>query len=407
MRANNDSASIGHNGGPTFDDIVRENMDRGLLLSMKEVIVEAVRDPRLDRRHLRVLAEVIDHINSSTGTSFPGHKTIAEGLRRYNVDGYPDQGYSEQGIRNTISDLVNCGYLVSVRRAGEKGGRALAHYSIRKPPRADLQEMITDWIMAQRTASARVHPMVKARHEQPSDVTQAGDVTSRRDVISQGDVRQEGDVTHSGYIRSTYSTSTQSRHTNQPADVTHQTDVIPQTDVTSDVISPVAPVTNTKELESVSDGARARTHPMEARGYPEPLAGEEHQGHGVYANGETIRHAEFAISLPGIQMQTLNAGMTANEVRAFCLAHALQWGVEIENGQRPDKVLPSKISNFLARSIMGSVNQARSQAVRERREQAPRPPFGNGTANGSVPQVETRAERLARLAADMEKGDRP
>ena len=76
------TAKIGHNGGPTFSDIVRENLDRGSLITIKEVIIEAVRDPRLERRHLRVLAEIIDCMNTQTGVAFPGRKALAEKVRQ-------------------------------------------------------------------------------------------------------------------------------------------------------------------------------------------------------------------------------------------------------------------------------------------------------------------------------------
>lgn len=384
------TVEIGHNGGPTFDEIVRENQDRGLLLSMKEVIVEAVRDPRLDRRHLRVLAEVIDHINSSTGTAYPGHKTIAASLRRYNVDGTPDLGYSDQGIRNTLSDLVNFGYLVSARMAAEKGGRAMAHYTIRKPRTEDLQDMITAWIMAQRSAPARPHPVAHARRSLP-DVTSQPDVTS--DVIRGDDVMPAHD------IMSTSSGLKPPNTTIRPADVISRPDVTSGPDVTSDVISPVAPVTNTKKLIGGDSSADVRTR--EAQPAPSPNPGEEAVGHGVFVNGDTVRHAAFAISLPGIRMNTINSGLSANETRERCVAHALQWAAEIENGARPDKVLPNKIANFLARSIMGEVNQNAVQSVRvaKAREGYQRP----GSAPNADGKVETTSERWARITAEQER----
>lgn len=400
---------IGHNGGPTFDDIVRDNKDRGLLLTMKEVIVEAVRDPRLDRRHLRVLAEVIAAINTTSGTSYPGHKAISNSLRRYNVSGAADLGYSDQGIRNTLSDLVSFGYLVSTRRAAEKGGRALAHYTIRKPSVEDLQSQITEWIMAQRLAPPRQHPAVGARLAS-ADVTTKPDVNAPCDVTSPPDVTQGHDVMSADDIKPRFGVSACQTAANDPSDVTSSPDVTSRPDVTSDVTSPVPTVTRRKELERSERGASAReTSPPAVPPlppvpvYPPGNGGEEHRGHGVYLNGETIRHPAFAISLGGIRMGTINSGLSASEVAERCLAHALQWAVEIENGQRPEKVLPTKIANFLSRSIMGEVNQQRTQVVRETRELRP---FGSRaqTAEG---KIETRAERLARMAAEIEsKGSR-
>lgn len=397
----NERARIGSNGGPSFDDIVRDNKDRGLLLTMKEVIVEAVRDPRLDRRHLRVLAEVISAINMMSGAAYPGHRTIANALRRHNVEGYQDFGYSDQGIRNTLSDLVSFGYLVSTRRAAEKGGRALAHYTIRKPSIEDLQNQITDWIMAQRLAPPREHPVASARRSGP-DVTSGNDVTPPSDVIQGGDVRQgddiRPDVTQKGDIRPTFSGFGASGTTNQVSDVTPRPDVTSGPDVTSDVTSPVPTVTRRKELGERTDvGAGER----EAEAGP----GEDHVGHGVFVNGHTIRHSAFAISLPGIQMGTLNSGLTANEVKDYCIAHALQWAAEIEIGKSPRDVVPSKVANFLSRSIMGAVNQQKIQAVRTKREEQPFAGRARGApgVTGSGP-IETTAQRLERMALAMEKG---
>lgn len=153
------SEMIGHNGGPTFDDIIRENFDSngGLLVRMKEVIVEAVRDPRLERRHLRVLAEVLACLNSQTGIAYPGRATIAANTRKWNpTDGGKENfGYTDAGISKTLSELVDYGYLVSTKRAIEKGGKALTLYTIRKPSVEELQDQITDWIMAQRLSAPR------------------------------------------------------------------------------------------------------------------------------------------------------------------------------------------------------------------------------------------------------------
>lgn len=122
-------------------------------------------------------------------------------------------------------------------------------------------------------------------------------------------------------------------------------------------------------------------------------------GHGVFVNGETIRHEAFAISLPGVHLGTVASGLTAAEVRDRCCAHALQWAAEIENGARPEKVLPSKISNFLCRSIMGEIQQNAVHSVRKQR--AAEPFRGSGPGGGPPGVVETRSERLARLAEEI------
>lgn len=392
--------NIGHNGGPTFDDQARENQDIGVLICMKEVIVAAVRDPRLDRRHLRVLAEVIHHMNNATSIAYPGYRAIADGTRRYDdPDADMTFGYTEGGVRNTLSELVALGYLVTTRRAPEKGARALAHYTIRKPTTEELQGQITAWIMAQRSASRRPFPKGMRR---ASNVTCAPDVTSPHDISANVRCRDDNtppDVRPRSDIRPP--------DVRSGSDVNSGDDIRP--DVRCDVRSGIPTVTSRKELGESEGSADARASepvvvpplpPVPV--YPPGNTGEEHRGHGVYLNGHTIRHPAFAISLEGIRMNTINSGLTANEVTERCMAHALQWAVEIENGLRPEKVLPSKIANFLARSIMGEVNQQKIQGVREARAGQPYPPRVEKTSLvDGVVKTETRAERLARMAEEI------
>lgn len=137
---------IGHNQ-PSFEDIVRENMERGLLLSIKNTIIAAIDDPRLDRRHLRVLALVIEHMNSSNGMAYPGRKKLAS-----DSGSYGREPYTEGTIAVSIAELVQWGYLVSEKRGPQGGGRALSHYTIRKPSTEDLQAEITAWVKMQAIA---------------------------------------------------------------------------------------------------------------------------------------------------------------------------------------------------------------------------------------------------------------
>lgn len=397
------TAEIGHNGGPTFDDIVRDNMDRGLLLTMKETIVTAVRDPRLDRRHLRVLAEVIACINSESGQAYPSRKAIAEATRRYEAVGVREtQGYSESGINKTLSELVSYGYLVSTKRAVEHGGRALSIYSIRRPTMEELQDQITAWIDSVRSAPRKPVFTHVGKDRTAPDVTPVGK-DSHPDFTSVGkDIGKVSpptpDFTHVGK--------------DTPPDVTpvgkdRGSDFTPvgnftpvgkdRADFTSD-FTYVVPTVTSRETICVSVGG-ARAHEGDDPGQGQ-CSGEEHIAHGVFVNGETIRHANFAISLPGIRMGTLNSGMTATEVKDACVAHALQWAAEIENGTAPDKAVPSKVANFLCRSIMHAVNQGKVQAVREQRERQWTPKQVGRAASGPTSDqpapAESRQERIAR-----------
>lgn len=119
--------------------------------------------------------------------------------------------------------------------------------------------------------------------------------------------------------------------------------------------------------------------------------GEVEAGHGVLVNCETIRHQAFTISLPGIQLNTLASGRTAEQIKSDCLGHALQWAAEIENGKRPDQVLPTKIANFLAASIMGAKSRDDIHGVRQAKASS------NQTAGGKKPVNGGVAAELARI----------
>jgi len=237
------TATLGHNGGPSFDEIVRENLERGLLLAIKEVIVQAVRDPRLERRHLRVLAEVIDILNSKGGTAFPGRKTLAD-----------KSGYSEAGVGKTISELIALGYLVSTKRQAEEGGRALAHYTISKPSIEELQTAISDFVLKQRGGpkSSGWRPNSKA------DVTPVGNITGNVTpvgnvipVVTPAGIVAHAHVTYAGNV-SAYDRTPVGNVTpvgNDRADVTYVGSV-KGADVTSDVTY-VVPTVTSKEKELV------------------------------------------------------------------------------------------------------------------------------------------------------------
>jgi hypothetical protein len=145
---------IGHNQ-PSFDDIVQESLARGLLLTIKDAYTTLSRDPRAEKRHFRVLAEIIDRLNyheiDAKGMSFPGRKYLA----RQSADAMRPDGYSEATIAKTIVELLAWGYLAHDRRAPPSGGRAVSHYALRKPSIEDLKAEIDAWVRAQREESAK------------------------------------------------------------------------------------------------------------------------------------------------------------------------------------------------------------------------------------------------------------
>lgn len=167
---------IGHNGY-SFDDVVAENLERGLLLAQRDCAVRALNDPNLSQRHRVVLAQLIYMTNNETGVSFPGRKYLAE-----------TTGYTEAGVAKTISELVDMGYVVSTRRVPETGKRPLAHYAIVKPSVEELRASIDAHIASLRAGVST------------GNVTPIRNVTWRNYVTPVGNVTSPGNVTPVGNV---------------------------------------------------------------------------------------------------------------------------------------------------------------------------------------------------------------
>jgi len=133
---------IGHNQA-SFDQIVEENLLRGLYLAQLDAIVRAVEDPRLSPCALRVLCQIIKRTNTKTGMAYPGRARLASDIIHY-IDGEARR-YSEASIAKAISELLECGYIVADKRAPEGRGRALSHYATTAPSIEDLQQQIAEW----------------------------------------------------------------------------------------------------------------------------------------------------------------------------------------------------------------------------------------------------------------------
>lgn len=152
---------LGHNQ-PSFDQIVEENLLRGLYLTQLNALSRCVRDPRMSARHAQVLATIIERTNAKTGMAFPGRAKLASDVIYY-VHGEP-QHYSEASIAKTISELIDCGYIMADKRAPKGGGRALSHYVTVAPTVEDLQSQISEWCAKVRGQPKREFPAFK-----PSD----------------------------------------------------------------------------------------------------------------------------------------------------------------------------------------------------------------------------------------------
>lgn len=146
---------IGHNQ-PNIDNVVEENLLRGLYLTQLEALQRCIGDPQMRRRHHQVLCQIIKHTNSKTGMAYPGRARLAQEIIYY-VNG-EERRYSESTIATTITELVEAGYLVYDKRAPNGKGRALAHYAVTKPTNEELQARITEWCLKLRGSPKREHP---------------------------------------------------------------------------------------------------------------------------------------------------------------------------------------------------------------------------------------------------------
>jgi len=167
-------APIGHNNGPALTTItvvsslavaavlqpisrskvdfkaaIAENL-RGLYIAQRNTLVRAIRDPVLGERHRVILAEIIMQANVTTGAAHPGYRGLAEAT-----------GYSEATVELTITELLRWGYLASTRKAAEPGGRALAHYTVIKPTREQLEAAIAAHVLTLRREKPDPNPAIR------------------------------------------------------------------------------------------------------------------------------------------------------------------------------------------------------------------------------------------------------
>lgn len=124
--------------------------------------------------------------------------------------------------------------------------------------------------------------------------------------------------------------------------------------------------------------------------------GEERVGGRVVVNCETVRHPGFTLSLPAITMQLVlaNVGLSKREAepiaRDAAIAHALQWGAEIDAGRSPQVVVPSNPANF----IRGSV------AAQMRKGGLPAKQVGTLSTKGLSPEQAARVEAAVKRARE-------
>lgn len=129
--------------------------------------------------------------------------------------------------------------------------------------------------------------------------------------------------------------------------------------------------------------------------------GEQEVSPGLFVNCDTVRHAEFAISIAGIAMQlaTANTGLSKNEAtevaRESSVAHALQWAAEIAAGRSARAVVPSHPANFIRGAIIAQRNKDAAHRNAMSRPQQP----GRGR---SPPNVKPTRSEIFDAVAELE-----
>lgn len=119
-----------------------ENLRTSALLLVKEALITAIQDRRLERGHLRVLAAIGMFMNSRTAKAWPSRSAIA-GMT----------GLSVKSVSNNLMELRNLGYLISGREnVEEAGNRRLTVYTFGNIDHDTIRNEITKYVMGLREA---------------------------------------------------------------------------------------------------------------------------------------------------------------------------------------------------------------------------------------------------------------
>jgi len=115
-----------------------------------------------------------------------------------------------------------------------------------------------------------------------------------------------------------------------------------------------------KEINTHTD-TRARTR--------EAGPNEEEVSHGVIVNCETIRHKDghFALSIPGIELRTQGT-VPRDRVLEITKAYALQWGLEIESGKDPRKVVPNDAMAYMSAQVRKEFTRPIDEEFKRKRQ---------------------------------------
>lgn len=116
------------------------NLRTSALLLVKEALITAIQDRRLERGHLRVLAAIGMCMNSRSAKAWPSRATIAAVT-----------GLSVKTVSNNLLELRNMGYLISGRENVEDAGnRRLTVYTFGNIDHDTIRNEITKYVMGLR-----------------------------------------------------------------------------------------------------------------------------------------------------------------------------------------------------------------------------------------------------------------
>jgi hypothetical protein len=130
-----------------FQDSVDKVLRAGPLITSWRLVGLAIRDPRVQRPHLRILYNILDRINKTTGTAFPGRHQLAE-----------EERLEYKSVENLLYELRGWGYIDWEKRAEPEFHRGrLHHYTV----------PIAHWPLERLRDAIRVE-LEKAKNARPS-----------------------------------------------------------------------------------------------------------------------------------------------------------------------------------------------------------------------------------------------
>lgn len=207
-------AGLGHNSG-AFEQAVERFETAGFLLAKYETLCRAIRDRRLPRGTLHVLAELIENINRETMTTWLGRQAISERT-----------GFDVRTVSNHLSQLKALGYIVSERRSTPQAdNRVLLHYTLSALSPEEIEDAISRTVQSLRGQRNSVLPMPKTSprvvKSQGQEITTGSDITTDDDITTGSEVITGGDETSPPAVKNTSPPAVHSNLANKPSNYNH------------------------------------------------------------------------------------------------------------------------------------------------------------------------------------------